>query len=177
MSTMPKPTQAELKEYLTYDPVSGELRWIKKAGNSTVLHSRAGSTSKSGYRRLTFKGKNYPEHHVIWCLVHGQFPTNQIDHEDQVRDNNILTNLKEVTKSQNARNRARRTGHLDESGIWFCKRRKRYIAEITYEGEKVFQKSFKDIEDAIREREAKALELGFHENHGKSNNSNRKFYD
>jgi len=175
---MAKPTQSELAEYLSYDPSTGELTWIKKAGNSTVLGSRAGSTSKSGYRRLTFKGKNYQEHHVIWCLVYGSFPADQIDHEDQVRDNNALYNLKAVTKAENARNRARQSNtYLDEAGIWFCKRRKRYIAEITHQGKKVFQKSFKEIEDAIQERAAKAEELGFHENHGKSNNSNRKFYD
>lgn len=172
-----KPTQAELKEYLSYDPITGHLTWIKKLASTTVIGSRAGSTSKSGYRRLTFRGKNYQEHHIIWCIVHGHFPAGQIDHENQVRDCNAINNLREVTKAVNARNRARRTNHLDEAGIWFCKRRQRYIAEITYNGKKVYQKSFENIDQAIKERQAKAEELGFHDNHGKSNNSNRKFYD
>lgn len=178
MNTMPKPTQSELLEYLSYEPSTGHLTWIKKAGSSTVLRSRAGSTSKSGYRRLTFKGKHYPEHHVIWCMAHGQFPEHQIDHEDQKRDNNIISNLREVTKAVNARNRTRRTNNLDEAGIWYCSRRERYIAEITVNGKKVYQKSFIEIEDAIAERKAKSLELGFHDNHGKSSTkTKRKFYD
>lgn len=175
---MSKPTQSELQEYLSYEPITGELTWIKKAGKSTVLGSRAGSLSKSGYRRLTFNGKSYQEHHVIWCMIHGQFPDHQIDHEDQDRSNNASYNLREVTKSENARNRARRSNTMvDEAGIWFCKKRKRYIAEITFEGKKVYQKSFTDIDEAIEQRAAKAKELGFHDNHGKSNQSNRKFYD
>lgn len=177
MITMVKPTQTELKEFLSYDPTTGYLIWIKKLAHTTVIGSRAGSLSKSGYRRLTFRGRNYQEHHIIWCIVYGQFPVGQIDHENQIRDCNVINNLREVTKAENARNRSRISNHLDEAGIWYCKRRKRYIAEITYEGKKVFQKSYIDIEDAIKERKAKALELGFHDNHGKSNNSNRKFYD
>ncbi len=176
MSTMKsKPSQELLLEYLAYDPNTGHLTWIKKAGNSTVLNSRAGSTSKSGYRRLMFKGKQYQEHHVIWCMVHGYFPPEQLDHDDQVRDNNRISNLIEVTQSENSRNRARRNTSIDEAGIWYCKRRRRYIAEITFEGKKVFQKSYQDIEQAIEERQAKLKEYGFNENHGKSNHSNRKF--
>jgi len=174
---MPKPTQKELKEFLSYDPLTGELHWIKKAGNSTIIGSRAGGLTNRGYRRLMFKGKQYQEHHIVWCWVHGSFPPNQIDHDDQVRYNNRISNLKSVTKGQNARNRARRENHLSEAGIWYCKRRKRYIAEITFEGEKIYQKSFEDIKDAIQERAVESKRLGFNDNHGKSNNSNRKFYD
>ena len=174
---MPKPTQQELLKYLKYDPITGHLTWIKKAGNSTILNSRAGSTTKTGYRRFTFKGKNYQEHHIIWCIVHGHFPTHQIDHEDQVRDNNAIHNLKEVTQSENARNRSRRNTHIDEAGIWYCKRRKRYIAEITYEGKKVYQATFINIDEAIEQRNIKLKQYGFHENHGSSTKSDRKYYD
>ena len=168
MSTMmTKPTQKELLEYLSYDADTGILTWIKKPSKKIVLNSRAGSQTETGYRTLYFKGKKYQEHHVIWCIVHGQFPTMQIDHIDQDRSNNAINNLREVSQSENSRNRARaRRTRLGEVGIWWCRRRRKYVAEITLNRKKVYQKTFDDIDDAIRERKAKALELGFHENHG-----------
>ena len=54
----------------------------------------------------------------------------------------------------------------DRSSIWYCRRRQRYIAEITYNQKKVYQRSFIDIDEAISHRKAKLLELGFHPNHG-----------
>ena len=164
---MSKPSQELLLEYLKYNPTNGHLTWVKKPSKKTVLNSRAGSDTKSGYRTLFFQGKKYQEHHIVWCIVHGQFPTHQIDHIDQVRSNNIHTNLREVTQSENSRNRSRaKNTRLDEVGIWECKRRRKYVAEITVDGKKVYQRTFDNIDDAIRERRAKALELGFHENHG-----------
>lgn len=164
---MPKPTQSLLLEYLKYDPATGILTWIKKPSKKTVLNSRAGSETANGYRTLFFQGKKYQEHHVVWCIVHGQFPTLQIDHIDQNRSNNRISNLREVTQSENSRNRARaRFTRLDEVGIWYCRRRRKYVAEITLNGKKVYQKTFDDIDDAISQRKAKALQLGFHENHG-----------
>lgn len=177
MSTMTKATQQELQEYLSYAPNTGILIWLKRPSRKIHEGERAGSLDPSGYRYLYFKGKRYPEHHIIWCLVYGDYPPHQIDHIDQNRSNNKLNNLRAVTKAQNARNRSRANSTLDEVGIWYCKRRHRYIAEITMDGKKVYQKSFTDIDQAIQERKAKALELGFHDNHGKSNQSNRKYYD
>lgn len=169
MLTKDQITQQLLKEYLNYNEVTGVLTWIKKPSKSTVVNTRAGSlVSSTGYRSISLFGRSYPEHHIIWCWYYGKFPKLQIDHQDQVRDNNRIANLREVTQVENARNRSRRQNtKVNEAGIWFCRRRKRYIAEITMNQKKVFQQSFEDVEDAIRARRAKLKELGFHANHGK----------
>lgn len=172
-----KPSQSILKEYLSYDAITGHLTWIKKPSSRTVIRSRAGTLRKDGYRSIALLGGKWQEHHIIWCLVTGEYPTHQLDHINQVRDDNRINNLREVTKAENARNRARGESLLDEAGIWYCKRRQRYVAEITLNGKKVYQKTFIDINQAIEERRAKAEELGFHDNHGKSNNlKQRKYY-
>ena len=95
-------------------------------------------------------------------------PKHEINYINQIRDDNRISNLRQVTRSENQRNKTRKDSRVDEVGIWWCRRRKRYIAEITLNGKKVYQKSFKDIDEAIQQRKAKALELGFHENHGKT---------
>lgn len=158
-----------IKEYLDYDETTGHLTWIKKPSKKTMLNSRAGSIHKSsGYRQVYFMGKTYPEHRLIWLWVHGVFPTHEIDHINHIRDDNRLCNLRQVTHAQNSRNRTRQRTRIDEAGIWYCRRRKRYIAEITFNQKKVFQHSFIDIDEAISQRKAKLIELGFHENHGDS---------
>lgn len=158
-----------LTEYLRYDKHTGEFTWIKRPNKNIHLHTRAGTLDKkTGYRTITLFGKRYSEHRLVWFYVHGEMPTNTIDHINQIRDDNRLGNLRQVTKSENQRNKTRRDSRLDEIGIWWCKRRRRYVAEITLNGKKVYQRTFTDIDEAINARKQKALELGFHANHGQS---------
>lgn len=161
-------TQDLLSKVLKYDPLSGTLIWISNLhSRSVVPSSRAGYLKKSGYRGISLFGKTYAEHHLIWFIHYGVWPTGQIDHINQVRDDNRIANLREVTKAENARNRSRNpNSKLGEHGIWFNMRTNKYVAEITLNGKKVYQKSFDDIDEAIAERKIKSLELGFHENHG-----------
>ena len=163
-------TQTILREYLNYDEHTGILTWKKKPSKKAVLNTRAGSlVSTTGYRTLRLFERSYPEHHVVWCWYHGYWSDKQLDHIDHNRANNCIVNLREVTIAENARNRTRRRyTKVEEAGIWFCKRRQRYVSEITMDGRKVFQKTYlpDDIDVAISERKAKLIELGFHENHG-----------
>lgn len=160
-------TQALLKEYLDYDPKTGYLTWLKKPSKRSNINERAGSlVPKTGYRSITLFGKSYAEHHIIWFWIHGHWAT-MLDHINQIRDDNRAVNLREVTVAENAQNRRRRVEtKVNEAGIWYNKRRHRYVAEITVKGKKVFQRLFVDVEDAITARRAKLKELGFGINHG-----------
>ncbi|ELA08277.1 hypothetical protein MOMA_06936 [Moraxella macacae 0408225] len=156
-------TIADIKDCLDYNPDTGHLTWIKKIARQITPNTRAGYRAKDGYRHVKLGGKKYAEHRLIWYYVHGEFPKGQIDHINQVRDDNRIENLRDVSASENARNRHQRDSRLQERGIWYCKRRKRYIAEITVQGKKVYQKTFIDIDEAIKQRQAKEIELGlFH---------------
>ena len=169
MSIMSKTSNFDfLFEYLRYNETKGEFTWIKRPNKNIHLHTRAGTKNSAGYRTITLFGKRYPEHRLAWFYVHGEMPKHEIDHINQIRDDNRISNLRQVTRSENQRNKTRKDSRVDEIGIWWCRRRKRYIAEISLNGKKVYQKSFTDIDEAISARKAKALELGFHENHGKT---------
>lgn len=157
-----------IKQVLNYDASTGHLIWTSGLHSKRMLPgSRAGSlVKKSGYRQISFLGNTYPEHRFIWFMQTGEWPE-QVDHIDQDRSNNKWSNLRAVTKAENARNRSRNPhSKVGEVGIWYNMSTFKYVAEITFDGKKVFQKSYDNIEDAVRERKAKALELGFHDNHG-----------
>jgi hypothetical protein len=156
-----------VKQVLTYDPITGHLIWNSGLHSKRMqTGSRAGNLKKSGYRQVSLFGNTYAEHRLIWFMETGYWPE-QVDHINQDRSDNRWINLREVTKAENARNRSRNPhSKVGEVGIWYNKRTFKYVAEITMNGKKVFQKSYDDVEQAIAERKAKALELGFHDNHG-----------
>lgn len=162
-------TLAMLQKVLKYDPDNGHLTWLSKSCNKRiVIGSRAGSLHKaSGYRHITLFGTTYGEHIICYYMHHGHWPEGQVDHDDHVRDNNRANNLKDVTFLANMRNRGAIektiTGH---QGVWYCKRRERYVAEITMNRKKVWQRTFKSATEAATVRAEKLIELGFHENHG-----------
>jgi hypothetical protein len=63
----------------------------------------SGSIDKTtGYRRLSFNRKFYYAHRIIWEMYFGEIPIGkQIDHRNRVRSDNLLSNLRVVTQSQN----------------------------------------------------------------------------
>ena len=162
-------TQAELMEALSYDRNTGIFTWIsKRSSRSIILGSRAGSLdAASGYRRIRLNGHLYVEHALVWLYCEGKFPDGILDHEDQNKSNNKRSNLRDVTHRVNMQNLSARKGtSTGVQGIWYCKTRNVYIAEITLNGKKVFQKKFDDATQAEEAREAKLKDLGFHVNHG-----------
>lgn len=156
--------QAFMQKFFTYKPSTGELIARLPVHNRPV-GTVVGSKGSHGYLMTGIQGKNLLNHRLIWLYMTGEFPT-QIDHIDHDKLNNAIDNLRLVSVADNNRNRVRRTGKVDEAGIWYCRRRQRYIAEITYNQKKVYQRSFIDIDEAISHRKAKLLELGFHPKHG-----------
>lgn len=156
-----------VNKVLKYDVSNGFLIWISNLHSKRVVpKSRAGSLNKKGYRDITLYSTSYKEHHLVWFIHHGYW-AKELDHINQIRDDNRIENLREVTKAENARNRKRRKETITgENGIWYNRKTKKYVAEITFNGKKVYQKSFDDPDEAVKERTAKSLELGFHENHG-----------
>jgi len=154
---------------LKYDPITGTLTWCSKHHSKrVVVGSRAGNLHKStGYREVTVFGVKYPEHVICWFLYHRKWPAGQIDHANHKRDDNRISNLNDLTFLQNMRNRAQMKNTVSGmQGIWFNKKRNRWVAEITMDGKKVYQKSFTEQSKALEARRLKLIELGFHENHG-----------
>jgi hypothetical protein len=105
-------TQQRLLEVLGYDPETGEFQWR----NHPSMHNRkAGSVQwgprnkGGGYIRIMIDGKIHHGHRLAWLYVHGHWPRDQIDHIDGDRANNRITNLRDVTPSQNRMNTPRKS--------------------------------------------------------------------
>jgi hypothetical protein len=92
---MPKDIPADIGEYLRYEPDTGHLYWIKSPHPRIKVDSRAGTLNPNGYIHVTLNRVIYAAHRVAWFLYHGEQPPNPVDHKNQVRDDNRISNLRD----------------------------------------------------------------------------------
>ena len=158
-----------VKLYLNYDPNSGFLTWIRKPSNKVVVGSRAGTQVKDRDNRIIHLfGEVYIEHRLIWFMVTGKWPTNEIDHINHDESDNRWENLREVTHQENTLNCSKRKDNTSGiTGVWLDSRTNTWIAEIQNKGLNVRKnRHFKTKEEAIYQRKLWEKELHFHVNHG-----------
>jgi hypothetical protein len=129
-----------------YDPVEGNLRWRRRTPdmfddgiysaerrcqtwNARFAGEIAGSISGYGYRQIELPD-GFPclAHRIIWLIVYGRWPEDQIDHRNGIGIDNRLSNLREATQLQNQQNRKDRSRHVGAS--WHQKEQ-RWQARIT----------------------------------------------
>lgn len=101
---------------LRLDPETGHLYWRVRNGKNCRFGVPAGSTGKEGYVCIQVNRKIYKAHRIVWLLVYGEWPKQEIDHINRKRNDNRPINLRDVSKSQNQLNNPypnglTRTGH------------------------------------------------------------------
>ena len=171
--TKPLPTPEMVRKLLRYDPDTGKLYWRPRVGDTKFNSRYAGtetftSTARNGYMVGTLLGSNLKAHRVIWVIVNGDWPEDQIDHEDGNTGNNLISNLRVVTQEGNLRNRKRnRNNTSGQMGVHWCFRDGKWISKIRDGGKNVYLGGFKDKDDAIAARKSAETRLGYHENHGR----------
>ena len=138
-------TQLRLKELLDYDPETGVFTWIKPR-TGVPLGAEAGSMTHDGYRRIVVDQQEYRAHRLAWLYVYGEMPSGVIDHINRVRDDNRISNLRDVTCRVNSHNHGGYdTNRSGVTGVWWVKSNKRYHA---YLGRK-YLGCYKKFDDAV----------------------------
>ena len=93
-----------LWQLFEYDAETGHLYHTGRARATTGGHRATGKPGNDGYLRCHIDKKAYLAHRVIWKMTTGQEPT-IIDHVNRDKADNRWTNLRNVTKEENSRNR------------------------------------------------------------------------
>lgn len=91
-----------LKSIVFYDEASG--LFYRKLKDATLKNKPSGTVSRNGYIVLNILQKTYYAHRLAWLYCHNVFPQQHIDHINNVRTDNRIANLRDVSRSINNRN-------------------------------------------------------------------------
>ena len=93
-----------IKDNFTYNSETGE---VFKKGRVKPIGSNCGKgylkTCLGPIEELGLGKKNFKIHHIAWYLGTGEYiwPTEELDHKDRNRRNNLLDNLTYATREEN----------------------------------------------------------------------------
>lgn len=153
-------TEEIISRYFSYDPKTGEVKDLSGTFQFTTIRPNG-----KKYLRTTIGNKQFLAHRIGWFLHHLKWPENQIDHINGCGTDNRLCNLREVTGSENQKNRRLSSNNKTGiSGVFIVKNR--YVAQIKNNSEKIYLGSFTTFFDACCARKSAERRFGFHENHG-----------
>lgn len=174
-----------LKEAVALDEETGALMWRdrpadhfhghradreRKRWNGMYAGKRAfAHQSSDGYAVGRFQGVLLKAHRVAWALHHGFWPSGEIDHINGIRTDNRPDNLREVSRIENNRNKAKRKSGLMFQGVCPGKNaRKNWVVSIGVNGRTVHVGVFDCLGAAIKARRGAQVAHGFHANHGRA---------
>lgn len=178
-------TQDRLKTVLYYSHETGLFTWKYRPRklfasqraynifNATYPGRKAGSLRPDGYYEIRIDRKLYRAHKLAYLYTRGYLPELEVDHINGVRGDNRLTNLREVTSSENKRNSSIRNDNSSGVvGVSWYKASSKWSAQIRvpncYKNE--FLGYFEDKFQAICARKSAENRLSYHANHGKRSN-------
>lgn len=169
----PLPPQERLLELFSYDAETGDLaRKISTMGSS--VGDIAGHRDGAGYRRVQVDGRSYVAHRLIWKMVYSVDPKDQLDHINQKRSDNRISNLREVTPAENQKNKTQYCNNTSgHTGVVWNKPAKKWCAMIKVSGCQKNLGCFIDKSEAAAARKEAEIKYEYHPNHGSTQQSIR----
>lgn len=116
------------------------LNYSYCADTGAITHIKTGreitGTTKQGYKlvqfRIHYQQYKYLAHHVAWFFTYGYWPS-EIDHINHDRADNRIGNLREVSRSENLRNRCDASAIQSQYDcVSWHKRHKKWQARLPY---------------------------------------------
>ncbi|MCK5132719.1 MAG: HNH endonuclease [Candidatus Sabulitectum sp.] len=164
---MPELTQEKLKELLNYDPNTGIFTWKVDRRPAVKTGDIAGTITSYGYRQICVNYNLIFAHRLAFLFMTGAYPSGETDHINHISDDNRWCNLREVTSTDNNKNKPLFcTNTSGFTGVFWHSRDEKWVAKITVDGKRINLGSFNQKKSAIEARKRANIKYGFHQNHG-----------
>lgn len=176
-------TKEYLKSVAHYNPVSGDMFWKERpewhfknngacrSWNTKYAGNKMETLDGKGYKVVSINKKRYLVHRLVWLYVHGRWP-NIIDHKNGIRTDNRLSNLRDVSMSENHKNRSiSKNNTSGVTGVYLNKSRGLWCAQMKHGGKTYHLGSSVFFEEAVALRKAEERRLGFSKRHGVDKNA------
>jgi len=138
--------------------------WDKKYSGELAFTA----TNVAGYATGTIFTRQYLAHRVAWAITNGEWPKDQIDHINHDKTDNRISNLRDVTQTENQKNASvRKDNTSGVVGVNWSKQLSKWRARISVSGRNKCLGYFSDKKDAVAARAGAEIECGYHRNHGR----------
>lgn len=174
-----------LHRLLSFDHTTGLLRWKERTPDLFKATARTSAETicarwngkhagrvlsnidRKGYIRLQIAGRWYLAHRVVWAMVHGAWPSCEIDHRDGNRQNNRPGNLRLGPPLINGKNLARySTNTSGVVGVVWNRTAGRWQAQIVVNKTLIYLGLFDSVDQAASVRKAAERHHDFTPRHG-----------
>ena len=150
------------REYLDYDQETGQFIWKQNRRGKAKIGTTAGTKNKDGYLTIRIKNVRYYAHRLAWLYVYGVWPS-EIDHKNQIKDDNRIDNLRETLHFENSQNRPKRKDNKSGfRGVYWDKTHSKWKASIQLKGKRKSLGSFDCPVAASEAYQKAAAELHTH---------------
>jgi hypothetical protein len=104
-------TAEALRAVVSYDPETGKFRRLPRSGLAGNVAGQEPymAVLKDGHLRFKVHSASYLAHRLAWLYMTGEWPQGTIDHVNRDPQDNRWTNLRDVSRGENNRNRRRWT--------------------------------------------------------------------
>ncbi len=167
------PTRERLREIIHYNPMTGEFRWrvrpdARKNWNTRYAGKIAGCRDKDGYVLIGVDGHLFFAHRLAYIYMYGVVPV-EVDHQNHVKDDNRLWNLRNGEHADNMRNQSLSLVNTSGvTGVHLHRQTGKWRAKLKMDGKVISLGLFDSIDAAASARRNAQNDYGFHKNHGEA---------
>lgn len=142
-------TQERLKELVSYDPETGLFTNLTRR-STRAIGTIAGTKYTNGYIYIRIDHKAYLAHRLVWLYTYGEFPEKDLDHINEIKDDNRIVNLRLATNKENHQNKSKPPKNNTSGllGVYWNKQHKKWHSRIMINGKNKHLGYFNTTEQA-----------------------------
>lgn len=162
IAMIPLPPLERCRTLLSYEPTTGLLTWKTRVAGASERELKrwnsryagkvacGNARTRSGHQQMHIDGRMYYAHRVIWLMITGAEPIEQVDHVNGDPDDNKWVNLRLASHADNVNNSGLRSNNNSgHKGVHWSRASKKWHAQIGVNRRKLHLGLYEEIDDAV----------------------------